>query len=60
MHTDNAFFKMFSRALLLAFVIGSLGMVSACEDQGPAEEAGEQIDETIEEMGDEVEESTDY
>lgn len=67
MHTDNAFFRMLSRALLLTFVIGSLGMVSACEQQGPAEEAGEQIDETIEESGDkleeagdEAEESTDY
>ncbi|MDT8310456.1 MAG: hypothetical protein RQ732_03320 [Methylophaga sp.] len=67
MHTDNAFFRMLSRALLLAFVIGSLGMVSACEDQGPAEKAGEQIDESIEESadeleeaGDELDESTDY
>lgn len=60
MHTDNAFFRMLSRALLLTFIIGSLGMVSACEQQGPAEEAGEQIDESIEEAGDEIEESTDY
>ncbi len=60
MHTDNVFFRMLSRTLLLAFVIGSLGMVSACEEQGPAEEAGEQIDESIEEAGDEIEESTDY
>ncbi len=60
MHTDNAFFKILSRALLLAFVIGSLGMVSACEDKGPAEKAGEKIDESIEEAGDEIEESTDY
>lgn len=59
MHTDNAFFRMLSRALLLTFVVGSLGMVSACEQQGPAEEAGEQIDESIEEAGDEIEEATD-
>lgn len=59
MHTDNAFFRMLSRALLLTFIIGSLGMVSACEQQGPAEEAGEQIDESIEETGDEIEEATD-
>lgn len=67
MHTDNVFFRMLSRALLLTFVIGSLGMVSACDDQGPAEEAGEEIDESmeesadaLEEAGDELEESTDY
>lgn len=60
MHIENAFFRMLSRALLLTFVVGSLGMVSACEQQGPAEEAGEKIDESIEEAGDEIEESTDY
>lgn len=67
MHTENAFFKMLSRVLLLTFIIGSLGMVSACENEGPAEKAGEQIDETIEESGDaiedaaeEAEEASDY
>lgn len=59
MHTENAFFKMLSRVLLLTFVIGSLGLVSACEDKGPAEKAGEQIDETIEESGDAIEEAAD-
>lgn len=56
MHTDNAFFRMLSKVLLISFVIGSLGMVSACEDKGPAEKAGEEIDETIEESGDALEE----
>lgn len=59
MHTNNAFFKMLSRAMLLAFIIGSLGMVSACEDKGPAEKAGEQIDEAVEESGDAIEEAAD-
>lgn len=31
----------------------------ACEDQGPAEEAGEAIDESAEELGDAVEDATD-
>ena len=56
MHTDNAFFRMLSKILLISFVIGSLGMVSACEDKGPAEKAGEEIDETFEESGDAIEE----
>lgn len=67
MHTDNVFFRILSRTLLIAFVLGSLSMVSACEDKGPVEKAGEQIDETIEESadaieeaGDEIEESTEY
>jgi hypothetical protein len=59
MNTENTFFKMLSRALLISFVIGSVGLVSACEDKGPAEKAGEQIDETVEETGDAIEEATD-
>jgi hypothetical protein len=41
-------------ALLLAL---SVVMLAGCEDQGPAEEAGENIDETVEEAGDEMEEA---
>jgi len=48
--------KMFNilAALLLAL---SVGVLAGCEDQGPAEEAGENIDETMEEAGDEMEEA---
>jgi hypothetical protein len=45
--------------LLISFVVGSVGLVSACEEKGPAEKAGEQIDETVEETGDAIEEATD-
>lgn len=31
----------------------------ACEEQGPLEEAGEEIDEQVEETGDAIEDSTD-
>lgn len=41
-------------ALLLAL---SVGMLAGCEEQGPAEEAGEEIDEAVEEAGDEMEEA---
>ncbi|WP_227369157.1 hypothetical protein [Halomonas sp. M20] len=40
-------------ALLMALMLGG---VAACEDQGPAEEAGENIDEATENAGDSVEE----
>lgn len=43
-------------ALLLAL---SVTVLAGCEDQGPAEEAGENIDETMEEAGDEMEEGAD-
>lgn len=41
-------------ALLLAL---SVGFLTGCEEQGPAEEAGENIDEAVEEAGDEMEEA---
>jgi hypothetical protein len=33
--------------------------LSACEEQGPAEEAGEAVDDTAEDAGDAVEDATD-
>jgi predicted small lipoprotein YifL len=41
-------------ALMLAL---SVGMLAGCEQQGPAEEAGEEVDEAVEEAGDEMEEA---
>ncbi|NBB93708.1 MAG: hypothetical protein GVY32_11125 [Gammaproteobacteria bacterium] len=41
-------------ALLLAL---SVGMLAGCEQEGPAEEAGEEIDEAVEEAGDDMEEA---
>ncbi|MEE4304905.1 MAG: hypothetical protein V2J19_12230 [Wenzhouxiangella sp.] len=41
-------------ALLLAL---SVGMLAGCEQQGPAEEAGEEVDEAVEEAGDNMEEA---
>lgn len=44
-------------------VIGSLMLASpllaACDDDGPAEEMGEEIDEGAEEAGDAIEDATD-
>lgn len=40
-------------AMMLALMLGG---VAACDDQGPAEEAGENIDEAAESAGDSVEE----
>ncbi|EGV19838.1 hypothetical protein [Thiocapsa marina] len=41
--------------LVLSFSLGSLG----CEKQGPAEEAGETIDRTVEKTGDKMEDIKD-
>lgn len=42
-------------ALTLGFV--SMGFLTACEEQGPAEEAGERIDEAVEDTGDAAEDA---
>lgn len=57
--TERSSFRMLSRALLLAFGLSAFGMLAACEQEGPAEEAGEAIDETMEEAGDAIEETAD-
>ncbi|MDP3535314.1 hypothetical protein P8S55_13305 [Halomonas sp. M1] len=40
-------------ALLMAMMVGGL---AACDNQGPAEEAGESIDESMESAGESIEE----
>lgn len=43
---------------LAILVIGlSVGLLGACEDQGPAEEVGEAVDETAEDAGEAIEEA---
>lgn len=48
------------RAMLLGLVLaaGSLALV-ACEQQGPAEKAGENLDDAVEEAGDKMEDAAD-
>ncbi len=49
-----------ARNALIALMMGLGLTVAGCADEeGPAEKAGEQIDQTMEEAGDEVEEATD-
>ena len=56
----NQEMKMNRKTLRWLFTAGFLALVlGACEQQGPMEEAGENIDETVEEAGDKVEDATD-
>ena len=50
-----------SRKVALALLAGllTLGLAACEEEQGPAEEAGEEIDQAVEEVGDSIEEATD-
>lgn len=43
--------------LTMLVLVGSLGL-AACEEEGPAEKLGEEIDNTVEEAGDAVEKAT--
>jgi len=45
---------MFNRTLLIAAIFASTVGLQACEQKGPAEEAGAQIDEAVESAGDTV------
>lgn len=42
-----------------ALAIAAALSLSACDDKGPAEQLGEQIDESVEKAGDAIEDATD-
>jgi hypothetical protein len=44
-------------SLFAMTLIAGLGL-AACEEQGPAEQLGESIDETVEEVGDGIKDAT--
>lgn len=46
---------------LLLLTLGLIGMfaMASCEKKGPAEKAGEKIDDAIEKAGDKIEDATD-
>ncbi len=46
------------RAAPLAVLFLAGGLLAACEEQGPAEQAGEDIDEAAEDMGNAMDEAT--
>ncbi len=45
------------RMLLLACFAGSLFFVVGCEQEGPAERAGERVDESMEKAGEKIEQA---
>lgn len=51
---ENSRMRKLGLALLIALMLGG---VAACDDQGPAEEAGENIDNAAENAGDSMEEA---
>lgn len=52
-HTSPSTHRRFPAALIaLAIALSSMALLSACEDKGPAEKAGESIDQGIENLQD--------
>ncbi len=50
----------FGKLLMTLLFLSTLGLgLTACEDEGPMEEMGEEMDEGAEQMGDEMEEGAD-
>lgn len=49
----------FRNVLFALFIIGSLMGVQACDSDGPAEQAGEKVDESMEKAGDKLEKAGD-
>ena len=62
-HDDNSSPARFGRVaqwtsiLLAALFLG--GGITACEQDGPMEEAGEEIDDAVDDAGDEIEDAAD-
>ena len=48
-----------SKLLHVLLIVLLMAAFVACEQEGPAEQAGEQIDEAVEEAGDQMEEAGD-
>ncbi len=49
-----------SKTIAAALLVSALMItLSACEEQGPLEEAGEEIDDKVEDTGDAIEDATD-
>ncbi len=47
------------RTLVMFLALSGAAVLTACEEQGPAEEMGENIDESVEEAGDAMEDAAD-
>lgn len=47
------------KALMIALILAGSGALAGCQEQGPAEEAGANIDDAVDEAGDSIEQAGD-
>jgi hypothetical protein len=57
--SESKSFSMICRALLIMFAFAGVGLLAACDNDGPAEEMGEKIDNTVEDAGDAIDDAAD-
>lgn len=55
--SKNRIPRITSALFALLFALGGGAVLTGCEDQGPAEEAGEEIDEAVEDAEEELDEA---
>ncbi len=51
--------NMFSKGFLAVFLLALILGLSACKQEGPAERAGQQVDQAVEQTKEKVDETTD-
>lgn len=51
--------NMFSKGFLAVFLLAAVLGLSACKQEGPAERAGEKVDQTVEQTGEKIDEARD-
>ncbi|HEC74118.1 MAG TPA: hypothetical protein ENI26_07065 [Methylophaga aminisulfidivorans] len=57
--TGSKTFIVSLRALLVMLAFSSFGMLTACDNEGPAEKMGKEIDNSVEDAGDAIEDAGD-
>ncbi len=56
---ESKTYSMLARILMLMFVLSSFGLLAACDNEGPAEEAAEEMGDAMEDAGDAIEDAAD-
>lgn len=56
---ESKTYLMLARMLMLMFALSGFGLLAACDNDGPAEEAAEEMGEAMEDTGDAIEDAAD-
>ncbi|MTI63051.1 hypothetical protein [Methylophaga sp.] len=56
---ESKTYSMLTRVLMLMFALSGFGVLAACDNQDPAEDAAEEMGDAMEDTGDALEDATD-